>query len=132
MTKDELNEKLKPLATGLNNSLSSKQHVFNEHLDTIIDCKNMGIGNKIIVDSINSHIDDDEKITIVYFKNLLFRSGYKRKKSDKSAKESASKESTMNSDSSDASGRKFGNFERPEEKIFKHNPKSDDDLFTKG
>lgn len=127
MTKDELNEKLKPLATGLNNSLSSKQHVFNEHLDTIIDCKNMGIGNKIIVDSINYHLDENEKITIVYFKNLLFRSGYKRKKNDKSENES-----TINSDSSHATGRKFGNFERPEEKVFKHNPKSDDDLFTKG
>lgn len=132
MTKDELNEKLKMLATELNNSLSSKQHVFNKHLDTIIDCKNMGIGNKIIVDSINFHLDDNEKMTIVYFKNLLFRSGYKKNKIDKRGGIFLSKEPTINSDSSNTKNRKFGSFEKPEEKVFKHNPKSDNDLFTKG
>ena len=62
MTRDELYEKLKPLAMALQNNLISKQHAFN---------------NKLMVEAINSHLPDNDQITIIYFKNLLSRSKQK-------------------------------------------------------
>ncbi|CAD5648397.1 hypothetical protein [Escherichia coli] len=77
MTKDELFEKLKPLAVSLQNSLISKQHAFNINKAVVDECKLNGISNKLIVEAINSHLHDDEKITLLYFKNLLSRSKIK-------------------------------------------------------
>lgn len=78
MTRDELFEKLKPLAIGLQNNLTSKQHAFNTNRNIVDECKFNGIKNKLIVEAINSHLPDNEKITLTYFKNLLARSKAKR------------------------------------------------------
>lgn len=123
MTKDELVEKVKPFAVEMVNTLASKQHVFNKHLSTIIDCKNEGVPNKLIVEAINLHLNQNTKITLQYFKNLLFRSGYKKQPT-------ASLPKTIN-EISKSNHRKFGNFDLPEAKTFKHNPQSDNELFTK-
>lgn len=123
MTKDELVEKVKPFAIEMVNTLASKQHVFNKHLSTIIDCKNEGIRNKLIVEAINVHLNQKNKITLQYFKNLLFRSGYKKQPTTSLPK--------TNNEISKKNHRKFGNFDLPEEKTFKHNPQSDNELFTK-
>lgn len=74
MTKEELFEMMKPLAESMRNSLASKQHAFNSHRAAIDTCKANGISNQLITDAINSHLDDVEKITLTYFKNLLVRS----------------------------------------------------------
>ncbi|ECI2791927.1 hypothetical protein AH775_19095 [Salmonella enterica subsp. enterica serovar Give] len=74
MTKEELFEKMKPLADSLSNSLASKQHAFNSHRASVDECKKNGISNQLITDAINSHLKDDDKISLSYFKNLLVRS----------------------------------------------------------
>lgn len=79
MTKDELYETLKPLAEAMQNTLASKQHVFTDHLDLVIKCKESGISNQMITEGINHHLNDDDKINLTYFKNLLHRAGYTRK-----------------------------------------------------
>lgn len=79
MTKDELYETLKPLAEAMQNTLASKQHVFTDHLELVIKCKESGISNQMITEGINHHLNDDEKINLTYFKNLLHRAGYTRK-----------------------------------------------------
>lgn len=78
MNKDELYEKLKPLAEAMQSSLGSKQHVFTENIQTVIDCKEKGISNQMITDAINHHLKTDEQIKLHYFKNLLHRAGYGR------------------------------------------------------
>jgi hypothetical protein len=121
MTKDELFEKVKPFAVEMINTLASKQHVFNKYLSTIIDCKNEGVPNKLIVEAINLHLNQNTKITLQYFKNLLFRSGYKKQP----------KSPLIKDEISNKNPKRFGNFQIPEEKTFKHNPQSDNELFTK-
>lgn len=74
MTRDELYQKLKPLAEGLQNELVSKQHTFNQFINIVNSCKADGINNKLLVEAINHWLSDDEKITLAYFKNLLSRS----------------------------------------------------------
>jgi intergrase/recombinase len=74
MTKEELYEMMTPLAESMRNSLASKQHAFNSHRAIIETCKTNGISNQLITDAINSHLNDGEKITLAYFKNLLVRS----------------------------------------------------------
>lgn len=74
MTREELFEMMKPLADSLSNSLASKQHAFNSHRAAIDECKNCGISNQLITDAINSHLNEDNKISLSYFKNLLVRS----------------------------------------------------------
>lgn len=104
MTRDELFEKLKPLAIGLQNTLTSKQHAFNASRNIVDECKFNGINNKLIVEAINSHLSDNEKITLTYFKNLLARS---KSKSDttitKRTSESLSKDSLSASTKTEAS-----------------------------
>ncbi|HGJ5918029.1 hypothetical protein [Arsenophonus nasoniae] len=121
MTKNELVEKVKPFAVEMVNTLASKQHVFNKYLSTIIDCKNEGVPNKLIVEAINLHLNQNTKITLQYFKNLLFRSGYKKHP----------KSPLIKDEISNKNPKRFGNFQIPEEKTFKHNPQSDNELFTK-
>lgn len=74
MTKEELFEMMEPLAESMRNSLASKQHAFNSHRAIIDICKTNGISNQLITDAINSNLNDEEKITLTYFKNLLIRS----------------------------------------------------------
>lgn len=79
MTKDELFEMMKPLADSLSNSLASKQHAFNSHRGAIDECKKCGISNQLITDAINAYLNEDDKISLSYFKNLLVRSKGKNK-----------------------------------------------------
>jgi len=94
MTRDELYEKLKPLAMALQNDLISKQHAFNTNRNFVDECKSNGINNKLMVEAINSHLPDNDKITIIYFKNLLSRSkqksGQNNLKTVKSAEQNSS------------------------------------------
>lgn len=84
MTKEELFEMMKPLAESMRDSLASKQHAFNSHRATIDICKTNGISNQLITDAINSHLNDEERITLTYFKNLLVRSNkYVQRTKDK-------------------------------------------------
>ncbi len=97
MNKDELYEKLKPLAEAMQNSLGSKQHVFTENIQAVIDCKERGISNQMITDAINHHLKPDEKIKLQYFKNLLHRAGYGRdEKKSNVTKETYSRPSLKN------------------------------------
>lgn len=73
MTNDELLEVLKPVAIGLQNPLTSKQHVFNSNMSVIERCKVNGISNKKIVEAINHHLKTEEHLTLIYFKNMLNR-----------------------------------------------------------
>ena len=94
MTRDELYEKLKPLAMALQNDLISKQHAFNTNRNFVDECKSNGINNKLMVEAINSHLPDNDQITIIYFKNLLSRSkqksGQNNLKTVKSAEQNSS------------------------------------------
>ncbi|ELW2866184.1 hypothetical protein QMI71_004586 [Salmonella enterica] len=74
MTREELYQKLKPLAEGLQNELVSKQHTFNQFINIVNSCKDDGINNKLLVEAINNGLPDGNKITLAYFKNLLSRS----------------------------------------------------------
>ena len=52
MTRDELYEKLKPLAMALQNNLISKQHAFNTNRNLVDECKSNGINNKLMVEDL--------------------------------------------------------------------------------
>lgn len=86
MTRNELFEKLKPMAESLQNNLTSKQYAFNKNKNIIEECQLNGINSKFIVEAINSHLTKIEKITLGHFKTLLARS---KKKSETTVKERA-------------------------------------------
>lgn len=85
MTKDELSSKLKPMAEGLQNCLTSRQFAFNYSRGIVDECKENGIRNKHIVEAINSHLPAGEQINLNYFKNMLARSKRKENKPSEEA-----------------------------------------------